>query len=381
MRAPAPDFAVLGAGPVGLCFALAAHAAGRTVVVLEQRARSAAPAHPARPIALSHASRLILERVGAWRGLGVTPLETIHVSQANGPGRTVLEARDVGVPALGYVVAYDALERALLECAARCALDIVHDVSIARREHESGALRLRGSCNGQPWETMTRCLVHAEGLSAEAREKRYPQEAVVGLIDTDPPAATTAFERFTPEGPLALLPMAGRYALVWAARPDHAAELAEGAQDAFLAALGRMIGARAGRLLAAEQRTRVPLALRVRASRLGAREVFIGNAAQTLHPVAGQGLNLGLRDAWDLAWILRDVADPGDSRALARYASRRRLDAAATIRVTDLLAGAFLGDAAILRWARGGALAALDTCAPARRFFARRMIFGLSALP
>jgi 2-octaprenyl-6-methoxyphenol hydroxylase len=115
------------------------------------------------------------------------------------------------------------------------------------------------------------------------------------------------------------------------------------------------------------------------------REAYVGNAAQTLHPVAGQGLNLGLRDAWDLARLLQEAPDPGAERLLARYAARRRLDAAATIGVTDFLAGALLGADPLASAARttllGTAMTALDACAPLRRFFARRMIYGPSAIP
>jgi 2-octaprenyl-6-methoxyphenol hydroxylase len=124
-----------------------------------------------------------------------------------------------------------------------------------------------------------------------------------------------------------------------------------------------------------------PLARRVRPARIGAREVYIGNAAQTLHPVAGQGLNLGLRDAWDLSSAFLESRDPGDARTLQRYAARRRLDTQATIRLTDALAGGFIGSDRVLRGARGLALSALDVLPPARRFFARRMIYGSSALP
>jgi 2-octaprenyl-6-methoxyphenol hydroxylase len=125
----------------------------------------------------------------------------------------------------------------------------------------------------------------------------------------------------------------------------------------------------------------MPLALRVRATRVAERAAFIGNAAQTLHPVAGQGMNLGLRDAWDLAQVLHGAEDPGDARLLQRFAALRRLDAAATVRVTDFLAGAFLGTDPLSRLTRGFGLTALDICLPARRFFARRMIYGASALP
>ena len=149
----------------------------------------------------------------------------------------------------------------------------------------------------------------------------------------------------------------------------------------FSRQLARAAGARLGRALAVEARAVHPLALRVRASRVGPREVFIGNAAQTLHPVAGQGLNLGLRDAWELAALLQAADDPGDPAVLGRFATRRRLDAGATIRVTDLLARGFLGRNPAASAARGLALTALDTLPAARRFFARRMIYGPSALP
>ena len=159
-----------------------------------------------------------------------------------------------------------------------------------------------------------------------SRRKDYGQEAVVAQVTTRPGAVATAWERFTPEGPLALLPLDGRYGAVWGARPDRARELCELTEAAFLAALSRAFGRRAGAFVAAGARSRMPLALRVRATRIGERSAFIGNAAQTLHPVAGQGLNLGLRDAWDLAQVLQGAEDPGDARvlqALCRIASLR----------------------------------------------------------
>src|SRR5207302_1497574 len=233
-----------------------------------------------RPIALSYASRLILERVGAWPT--ATPIETIHVSQAGGFGQARLDAVDAGVPALGYVTDYPAL---------------------------------------------------AGGLRSQV-EEFITKEALAAAADAE-----------------------------------------------FLAELGAAASSRPGRPVKVEARVVQPLVLRVRAARIAPRAVFIGNAAQTLHPVAGQGLNLGLRDAWDLAQIWRSSSDPGDAATLGRYAARRYLDAATTIRVTDFLARAFLGSNRFARGARGAALTALDIFPPARRFFARRMIYGPSALP
>jgi 2-octaprenyl-6-methoxyphenol hydroxylase len=357
-----PDLEIRGAGPVGCTLALALHRSGRAVRVVEKRTGEAPPgAAPLRPIALSHASRLILERVGAWRAIAPTPIETIRVSQAGVPGRTALSAADAGVPALGYVIEYHTLGAAL------------------RAQLDARAIVCATAPGRAP------LVVHAEGAASDAREKPYPQEAVLALLETRPAATSLAHERFTSGGPIALLPLAGRYALVWSAPPGRARQLCEAAPETFLEALAAAVGRRPGEFIGVSRRGRVPLALRVRRARTGDREAFIGNAAQTLHPVAGQGLNLGLRDAWDLARVLQDAPDPGDARLLACFAASRRLDAAATIGLTDLLAVAFAEDRRLARFARaaalGAAMTALDACAPLRRFFARRMIYGPSAIP
>jgi 2-octaprenyl-6-methoxyphenol hydroxylase len=347
-----PEIEIRGAGPVGCALALAL---GQKAKLVGARDR-AAPAF--RPIALSYGSRLILERVGAWGGFAATPIRSVHVSQQGAFGRTRMDAADAGVPELGYVVDYRDLLNFLLE----------------------------KTQPGEKTDSSPSLTVHAEGISDEAEEKSYGQEAVLARVATRPASSGTAWERFTPQGPLALLPYGtghggDGYALVWGTRPAEAQALCALPEAEFLAALSAAFGARAGEFTGVSERTRAPLALRFRRSRVAPREAFIGNAAQTLHPVAGQGLNLGLRDAWDLAQLLRDAADPGDARLLERFAATRKFDAAAAIRVTDFLAGAFLERSLLAAGLRGFALTALDICLPARRFFARRMIFGTSAMP
>jgi 2-octaprenyl-6-methoxyphenol hydroxylase len=344
------DILVLGAGPVGCTLALALRDSRHAVRLVDPQP---APPPAFRPIALSHASRLILERIGVWGEFAATPIDGIHASQAGAFGRARMSAADAGVPALGYVTRYAEL---------------------------LAALRARLDVHGEP-PADARCTVHAEGSAPDVRERRYGHEALVARVTVRPASHATAYERFTAEGPLALLPLDGEWAAVWALRPERAAALAQAGADDFLRALQQAFGERAGRFTAVHERARAALALRVRASRVEGRAVYIGNAAQTLHPVAGQGLNLGLRDAWDLARALRAVPDPGDAALLARFAAQRRLDAAATIGATEFLARGFLGGNALVRALRGIALTSFDILPPARRFFARRMIFGPSALP
>src|SRR5687768_1443865 len=220
MREGTLDVLIHGAGPVGCALALALRRSGMSIGIIHA-SPAASPTRAAsfRPIALSHASRLILERIGAWAALAPTAINAIHVSQAGGFGRTRLDAADAGVPALGYVLEYDALAGALR---AHCA-----DLIIAR-------------------EVPARCIVHAEGVAAEARERRYAQDALVGLVTTAPVAQGMAFERFTAEGPLALLPLADRYALVWSMLPERAGALARASEADFLAALAAAAGSLPG---------------------------------------------------------------------------------------------------------------------------------------
>jgi 2-octaprenyl-6-methoxyphenol hydroxylase len=352
-----PEIVVRGAGPAGSTLALLLHAMGRRVTLVEARGRADGAA-ATRPIALSYASRIILERAGAWRSLDVTPIETVHVSQQRGLGTTRLTASDARVPALGYVIDYRTLSDALGRKTAAAAIDVVPD-----------------------WNSKAPLVVHAEGSGHYSKEKQYDQSALVALVTPEPRASRIAFERFTSDGPLALLPLAESFGIVWAVRAGQANDLVAMPEKQFLAALQQAFGRRAGRFVAASGRSSVALALRVRNERTAAREAYVGNSAQALHPVAGQGLNLGLRDAWELARAIGDAPDPGAGGVLHRYAAQRKLDAFATIRVTDLLAELFVGASPIGRAARGAAMCALDACAPARAFLARRMIYGASALP
>jgi 2-octaprenyl-6-methoxyphenol hydroxylase len=226
---------------------------------------------------------------------------------------------------------------------------------------------------------------------------------VVCEIDTDRRHGNVAWERFTPDGPVALLPFRHRYALVWTSPPGEAERLCALDDAAFLAALQRAFGLRAGHFSAAGPRSAFPLSLRVHKRRAQAGVIAIGNAAQTLHPVAGQGLNLGLRDAWELAQACLNVLDTPDAtgtpvtagdtamgsplaelgteRFARSFDARRKLDRDVMVRLTDGLIAAFSARLPFSSTVRGAALAFLDTVPPARRFLSRRMMFGARALP
>jgi 2-octaprenyl-6-methoxyphenol hydroxylase len=222
--------------------------------------------------------------------------------------------------------------------------------------------------------------VQAEGgLFGEQAEKLqtrdYGQSAVIARVSASAPIAHRAFERFTDEGPLALLPQDGpdghQYALVWCVRPERAQHLLDLGEDAFLGELGEAFGERLGAFTRVSERVAFPLGLNAD-PRVTGRTVAIGNAAQTLHPVAGQGLNLGLRDAAVLARALARGLDPA---ALDRFNAERERDRGTIIRATDTMARMFAGKGP-QQALFGLALAALDTVKPARLMLAELMMFG-----
>lgn len=370
---------IVGAGPVGAVCALALRQQGIAAHVVE--AQPLASRADTRTLALSHGSRLILERLDVWRRLAdVTPITRIHVSQRGGWGVARLSAAEVDVPALGYVLPYAALTAALEDALAEADVAVEYGVAMARVITGDDRVTL---CTADGRAFDARLVVIADGGRGETAPapkiaRDYDQVAVVAEVDTELPHANQAFERFTPAGPAALLPKGDRYALVWTAAPDEAARLASLSDAAFLDALYRHFGGRQGRFLSAGPRKTFPLKLAYTGREAQPRIVRIGNAAQTLHPVAGQGFNIGLRDAWELASLCGDtpVEALGGAAMLAAYARGRRVDVLGGVGFTDFLVRVFSSDLAPVRQARGLGLMALEALPPLKRFVARRMIFG-----
>src|SRR5690606_8676591 len=252
------------------------------------------PVRDPRMLAMNHGSRALLEPLGAWPVQSAS-ITTVHVSQRGRLGRTLITHEELGVPRLGSVVAYPDLQRALRQALARSG------VSMFETPPPGGKTAQWLSADGRVLNGRVR--VRSDGSPPTGLRRSYDQHAVLATIRADRPQPGWAYERFTDQGPLAILPHPtdqGLYSLVWCCAPDRARQLEQLDEAGFTHALQQTFGERLGRLGLAGPRHVFPLALNAGPLLLDPRTLAIGNAAQTLHPVAGQGLNLGLRDAAQL---------------------------------------------------------------------------------
>ncbi|WP_321872918.1 UbiH/UbiF/VisC/COQ6 family ubiquinone biosynthesis hydroxylase [Burkholderia ubonensis] len=380
---PDHDIAIVGAGPVGLALAgwLARRSATRhwSIALIDAR-EPVASANDPRAIAVSHGSRVLLDTL-AWPA-DATPIEHIHVSQRGHFGRTLIDRDEHDVAALGYVVRYGSIVQALAGAVRGTRVDWLTSTSARAPQQDADGVTL--TLDGPQGERTLRAriVVNAEGgLFHEQRDdggkhrRDYGQTALVGTVTVSAPRPNVAWERFTHEGPLALLPLGGAdYALVWCCEPGEAARRAALPDDAFLRELGIAFGERMGRFVAIAGRASFPLGLNAAQTLVDRRTAIVGNAAQTLHPVAGQGLNLGLRDAHTLVDTLS--AHGAEPAALAAFNARRALDRRFTIGATDTLARLFTIEAGPLTLLRGAALTALELVPPLKAAIARQMMFG-----
>ena len=367
------DVLILGAGPVGLTLHLALAARGIRSHLIERRPMSALQADP-RVLALSHGARQLLEQIDSWPARAATAIENIHISQRGGFGRTVLDKAEYGLPALGYVVRYREVVAALARHLSAGALFAEAEGVATQVTPQGVQLTLR---QGEVSQTLRgSLLVHAEGTPGDDPEvsvRDYGQQAVICEVTPERPHAQRAWERFTPDGPLALLPLGDEFSVVFTLPPAKAAAVLALDDAAFIRALEAQFGRRL-RFSRPSRRNSFPLALRMRRTLARGNEVWVGNAAQTLHPVSGQGFNLGLRDAWQLAETL--LSHGLTAAALQRYAAARHCDRQGGALFTDAVVRTFSTDFVPIKWARGLGLYALDLFPPARHFVAKRMIWG-----
>lgn len=351
------DVAIVGGGMVGASCALALAGTERKVALIEAiaHASTAQPSFDERTTALGNASRRIFEGLGIWSRLAqqAAAIRSIHVSQAGRFGCARLDADAQGVEAFGYVVANRLIGAALwegLKRAPNIALFVPAQPQAVQIGSDAVSVTLAAG-DGAIERIKARLVVGADGAQSlvrsaagiDARVEDYGQRALVVNVATDRPHEGRAFERFTSGGPLAVLPLReGGFTVVWSATPSRAQELLGMSDGALLAELQRLFGWRAGRFVRAGRRASYDLALTRAVASVGERSALIGNAAQALHPVAGQGFNLGLRDGAMLAELIAtDTEDVGGAPLLRQFSDWRARDRRGVIRFTDGLVKLF----------------------------------------
>jgi 2-octaprenyl-6-methoxyphenol hydroxylase len=383
---------IVGGGMAGATLALAISSLtqGKVAIDLVEATRPDDSAHPgfdARAIALAQGTYQQLARIGIWPALRscATAITHVHVSDRGHAGFVNLHAQDYQVDALGQVIElHDAGQRLFallakapgitLHCPAKV-VDVLRTVTHAEVKLDNGQ-RLSGQL-----------LVAADGsrsalaqaCNVQWQQRDYPQFATIANVTTAEAPQGRAFERFTRFGPLALLPMSqGRSSLVWChARADRA-QVDSWDDERFLSELQKAFGWRLGKILQVGQRHSYPLSLLMANQHVSHRLALVGNAAQTLHPIAGQGFNLGLRDVMSLAETLAEAAQAGEDLGayalLSRYQQRRQQDQQATIGVTDGLIRLFANDYAPLVAGRNLGLMAMEQLPVVRDAFAKRTL-------
>jgi 2-octaprenyl-6-methoxyphenol hydroxylase len=391
MSTNACDVVIVGGGLVGASLACALEGSGLSVAIIEAfpLKASSQPCYDDRTVALSYGSRIIFESMGLWSLLEdrVEAIKTIHISDRGHFGVTRLYHDEEGVEALGYVAENRVLGEVLYQRLAdnknaqlHCPAELVH------LEQQPDCVKVEIEEQGKARTIQAKLLVAADGVSSQVREmlqigtskQDYRQSAVITNVTPGRPHQNVAYERFTDSGPLAFLPMTGgRCSVVWTVRAEQAEQLAELDDAAFLERLQERFGFRLGRLKKAGERQVYPLALVETTQVARGRVVVVGNAAHTLHPVAGQGFNLALRDIALLAEMMVSSDDVGAATMLQSYEAQREEDAHRVFRFTDMLVKIFSNDLPPLAHLRAAGLVAADLMPSVKHRLARQSM-GLS---
>ena len=397
------DVAIVGGGLVGisLACALGQLKPAPRVALIEAHDYSSLPppGFDSRTVALSFSSKQIFDALDLWPSLEqhVTSIKTIHISDRGHPGMTRLHAREQAVDALGYVVESRALGEGLFAAirdadhinmfapARVTALDVQETVASLELDIDYGDIDM----DDGPTSITTKLIVAADGTDSFVRKHfniaqrhwDYKQSAVIANVATSKPHNNVAYERFTDTGPMALLPLsafeddAHRYGLVWTVPTNNTEKILALDDVEFAQALSERFGRRVGEFVRIGKRTAYPLGLTHVAEHVRHRLAFIGNAAHTLHPVAGQGFNLGLRDVAALVEVIKharhDDRDIGDLSTLREYATWRTKDHTTTMAFTDALVRIFSNNFTPLVVARNAGLVAMEMFAPLRKRLTR----------
>lgn len=381
------DIVIVGGGPVGLVLSLLLAKQGIASTVLEARKKGAAD-QDTRALALSYGTRKILEKLGVWAALQpyATAINTIHVSQKGSMGRSVLKAQDYNQQALGYVLSYGALCAALgVQLSHFATVALIDEAQVQSITHDAQQATVVYTRHGGEHQIQTALAVLADGgrsletVAGLKREtKEYGHDALISKVRAELPHNNIAYERFTSMGPMALLPNGERdFSLVWTGEKSLIEPLLTLSDEEFLNQFHAQFGDRVGRFLRVDKRMTFPLKL----SQLQAADtphlVVIGNAAQTMHPVAGQGFNVGLRDAEVLARHIAGTTDMlGGQEMLAAYRADRQSDTQRGLMFTDFLVNIFSNDILGVSHLRSAGLGVFDLIKPVKRHLVSKMSFG-----
>ncbi|MFA9421883.1 MAG: FAD-dependent monooxygenase [Gammaproteobacteria bacterium] len=372
------DIVVIGGGLVGLSAALALQQPDRHISILESGTlQQKQPAGlNARSIALSYASVQIFRALGLWQEIKTqaSPIKTIHISSHGEWGVTRLQASDYELEAMGYVVESQVLDKLLLDrIEASKGISLNRGASFESAEF-SDCVKLHYRSEDKMRELKANLVLVADGTQSKARSSlgiehrniNYAQAAIIANVEVSQPTPGVAYERFTNSGPLAMLPLGGsRYACVWTHYPAISSELVQLDDGQFLASLQQCFGYRLGFLEKVSPRFCFPLHRTEALGLIKNRCVLLGNAANTLHPVAGQGLNLALRDVASLSQLFRNqriqsLDELAIRQLLDDYESSRVVEQRQVARLGDGMVTLFSNDLPVLKKLRAGALALLD---------------------
>jgi len=395
MDKPEYDIAIIGGGLAGASLVAALQGQGLRIAVIEAAAFDAQhqPSFDARSVALSYGSKVIFSALGVWQAisqLGATPIERIHISNRRHIGIAHLDCHEQGVDALGYVVETRVLGQVLGQNMLQCeSVDYLCPASLQSIEFKSDLAEVYFQQDGMPKALTAKLVVAADGGQSIVRrqsgirtwQSQYGQTAIIANVVMDRPHEYLAYERFTDTGPMALLPTthadhpACVYALVWTVADDQSDAIQSLSDAAFLTRLQDRFGLRAGHFIKTGPRHAYPLGVMLAREHVRPRLAIIGNAAHTMHPVAGQGFNLGLRDVASLAQVIvaagNDQQDIGAIDVLQHYAKWRRKDHLQTMGFTDGLVRVFSSRFPPLVLARNLGLLAMDIMPPVKRSIAR----------
>ncbi|MGM0594416.1 MAG: UbiH/UbiF/VisC/COQ6 family ubiquinone biosynthesis hydroxylase [Pseudomonadota bacterium] len=383
------DILIVGGGMVGATLACALGDTPLRVAVVEAyEAQTEWPEEEfdIRVSAITRATQRVFEAVGAWEGMArrrVCPYQHMHVWDATGSGVIDFDAADIGEPDLGLIVENRVILAALLErMAAFDNVDLYCPAQVSELDRSGGGVTLSLS-DGQTLHG--KVVVGADGANSWVREQAgidttgwaYDQTAVVASIKTSRDHQATCWQRFMPTGPLAFLPLPGGYSsIVWSTSPERAAELVEMEESRFLDELQLSFGDKLGRMQSTGPRGAFPLQLKHANRYTDQRLVLIGNAAHAIHPLAGQGLNLGVSDVAALAEVLLEAQrarqDIGEHGVLRRYERWRKADNVAVMAAMDGFKRIFSNDIGPLKLLRNAGMRLANRAAPAKHLMIRR---------